>query len=614
MSDTQSITYNTGLNAVAVDSIGNLVTDSAGNLIIPVAPIGITVYSEGNHSDCRCAIVRIESSAGEQTFIPCRNSMPFRQNSELWLATSSDIHEVHVGSNFGNLTTQSAEFSINAGIIIDRPPGEFAATEVSVQISWGNQHIQSDNYYVCHQGMRTYFLGSISVDLNRLTLTYTPPNLPTDRGSVKCEQKEEPPEPEIIVIDAPYSWCGRVYSVDAESNETVTEGATLYTESGVPSTNDLVWASDRTEIKVDEGATDDEREEAITNASVGRITSVQKREYMLVDPTNTSLQLAHNTFWRDNRGDTSTDNWTTITVYSCTGSVTGKHLWVEQRPGASGATTKRIWSASSEFDEVSDDVKETYEVSKNLVEKKDLPWVTQTSTDVIVYAHVYESVDDMIYDGIVEDAHITTDDTCGSYGRWAQLSGMFKPDDPSCPYGGMDLYSAVVLIGDDWNGSYEDLWRYFLTEPIPIAPGYASCVDGDIVYVETPSSIKGGMLHVDPSDEGVTDGGYFVYDNEQYQPNGAVGYVFEKDTVPYLAWTVSPCYENKPGVTTLYTKKDGDPRLFIVNAGVITETSIGIVSSGTSVYSFKVGEGDGTFSTIHYWTDSMETNIDEEFE
>lgn len=603
MSKTQSITYNTGLNAVAVDSVGNLGTDSAGNLVIPILPITITVNSEPNHSDCQCAIVNVIGGASH-TFRPCSGNLPYRQNSVNWLGKSTDIHSVQLISNLRNINDETLSFDIVAGIQVYRELGEFSPSYMQVIIQWGDSWIQSEKYYVCHQSSKVFNIGNISINLNNNTLTYTGVDLPTNASSVKCEQKEEP---EIIVIEAPYAWCGRVYSVDAESNETVTEGATLYTESISPSTDNLVWLSDRTEIEVDEDATAEDRDEAITNASVGRITSVQKREYILVDTTNTSLQLAHNTFWRDKDRDTSADSWTTITVYRCKGSVTGKYLWVEQRPGAAGATTKRVWSAASDMDDVPDKDKEAYEVSKNLV-AEDLPWVTSTPTDVRIEVHAYCSSDGNYYDGVLEGHYFRTGVSCGKYDRWAQLAGDFKPYKENCPCRGSNLYSNVVKIEDDNN-----LINYFMGLTIDITTGIAECSDGSIVYGDTATTIKGGLIHVRASGDD-EEAAYFEYNNEQYRPNGAIGYVFEKDTVPYLAWTVSPCYENQPGITTLYTKEDGDPRLFIVNAGVITETSIGIVSSGTSVYSFKVGEGDGTFSTIHYWAGSMETNIDEEFE
>lgn len=606
MSDTQSITYNTGLNAVAVDSVGNLVTDSAGNLVIPIEPVIITVESESNHSDCKCAIVNVIGD-GSQTFMPCVGNMPFRQNSINWLGKSTDIHSVQLVSNLRNINDETLSFDIVAGIQVHRPVGEFSPSYMQVIIQWGDSWIQSEKYYVCHQSSKVFNIGNISINLNNNTLTYTGVDLPTNASSVKCEQKEEPPEPEIIVIEAPYSWCGRVYSVDAESNETVTEAATIYTESGVPSTDDLVWASDRTEIKVDEGATDDEREEAITNASVGRITSVQKREYILVDTTNASLQPAHNTFWRDKDRDTSTDNWTPITGYSCTGSVTGNYLWVEQLPGAPGATTKRVWSASSITDDLPDSDKETHEVSKNLVEE-DLPWVTSTTTDVRIEVHAYCSSDGNYYDGVLEGHYFRTGVSCGKYDRWAQLAGDFKPYKENCPCRGSNLYSNVVKIEDDNN-----LINYFMGLTIDITTGIAECSDGSIVYGDTATAIKGGLIHVRASGDD-EEAAYFEYNNEQYRPNGAVGYVFEKTAVQYRAWTVSPCYEDQTRVTTLYTNENTPTRLFTISNGVATETQIVIVSSGTSVYSFKVGEGDGMFSTIHYWTGSMETNIDEEFE
>ena len=203
MSETQSITYDTGLNAVAVDSVGNLVTDSAGNLVVPIEPVIITVESGANHGgDCECAIVNVIGD-GSQTFRPCVGNMPFRQNSINWLGKATDIHAVQLVSNLRNVNTETLSFDIVAGIQVYRQLGNFEPSYMQVKIRWGDKEITSDQYYVCHQSRKVFNIGNININLKNNTLSYTGASLPTDVASVKCEQTEEP---EIIIVEAPYSF------------------------------------------------------------------------------------------------------------------------------------------------------------------------------------------------------------------------------------------------------------------------------------------------------------------------------------------------------------------------------------------------------------------------
>lgn len=592
MSDTQSITYNTGLNAVAVDSIGNLVTDSAGNLVIPIEPVIITVESESNHSDCKCAIVNVIGD-GSQTFMPCVGNMPFRQNSINWLGKATDIHAVQLVSNLRNVNMESLSFDIIAGIQVHRPVGEFSPSYMQVKIQWGDKEITSDQYYVCHQSRKVFNIGNININLQNNTLSYTGVDLPTNASSVKCEQKEDPPEPEVIVIDAPYAWC---YA------DNIT-GDMIYTETDNPlgrDWGDIVngqvryWHKSRNEIAV---WPDEDKEAAIILAADCCVLSAGTADYIVFE--SLSSELAGLRLWRDRDKD-SDEKYTPIPVLRCETEDQSSVLYVEFHYGAS-PHTGRVWKDAADEDNIPDSDKIKY-LADNYV-ASDLQW--QNLAPYTVGA-IIELDGQGSYKGTVNPWWISRI-VCGGV-EYCQLGGVFNCPENSgeCPTTGWEVHSSVLQTF----GQPDYTILSNLMGAVTLTTGAAECGENNNIICDAPHGYNfSGAIWVEPLDNPSSTEPYFVYDGNRYTNAGITGYVF--DSYRDYAWSPSPCQSSADSV--VFTHSDSPD----IEDDVFNESgSIGsVITAENGVRSLVVeSKFTGSIYGPYYWAGSSKTNIDEEFE
>lgn len=633
MSEEQSITYNTGINSVTVDSAGNLFTDSAGNLVIPIQPITITIESEANHSDCKCAIVRlVDADDSSHTFKPCYGGLPYRQDSVYWLAKSEDIHSVQLVSNLRNVNDETLDFNIVAGIQIQRPPGEFNPSYMQVKIQWGNSSIQSEKYYVCHQGSRTFDIGSISINRKNNTLTYTGSNLPTNASSVQCGQSDEPI---TITVEAPYSWCGWHYSGFGDANgDSIdkTEIGLAFTETPNVGGGDLCWRQEKNIVVIHDGQS---VEEAKKTEALGTIDGFTDKQWITVSYLEWAEGLR---FWRDEDKDSEpgSGGWRRHHMYGTWASTDlSKAVFDEHKTGIAffctqpppeGAATSASPGDVYELVGAPNDYADLEYATKH--QRKDAPlaegefvWRRSTATN-------WAWPDDRFVHLLVSNRGST--DKFTAINRVLNRTGTTKQ-----------------LFGDN---RYAGTWFKYTTTPIA---GYnqitvwlqAEYIGGgfptnDWAFIETEPNVDGEGWY----DNAITAGSAVWLEHKGWRYTHAQsGLLF--DLLSYHAWTLSPCHQSEESSDqiTVYTDPYTRPEDVTVDGGgeyptlvytafnydgdgdgEVDETSwdpAGLVKeTGTGTYSFWVLDttspvpGVGGRS-IYYWNGSTKTeSIDEEFE
>lgn len=593
MSDKQSINYSTGLNAVAVDSVGNLVTDSAGNLVIPIEPVIITVESESNHSDCKCAIVNVIGD-GSQTFMPCVGNMPFRQNSINWLGKATDIHAVQLVSNLRNVNMESLSFDIIAGIQVHRPVGEFSPSYMQVKIQWGDKEITSDQYYVCHQSRKVFNIGNININLQNNTLSYTGVDLPTNASSVKCEQKEEP---EIIVIEAPYAWCN-------------TLGSVIYTEDEVSGLS-RYWANKETEVTVYPG---EDREEKINEASLCCVQPGGGNvAYVTLESLDVYQTLSGDRYWKTY--DTkSLHVEQAITVYRCFNKDTKEYLWVERYPDSTNTKTGRIWSYGDLPDNHLTACGGDYSTANNVkVKSPGEAWVTPSRNYTVSASVTYGGED---YAGTIgsPEFHIIP---CGEK-LYAQLVGTFHPD-LDAPVAWQDLFSAALEIDGGIEDSYDKLLARFASQsPFAVIGGFVECSNGKLAVVEMSTMIKEGTIAVDPAGGPAddTETPYFEHIGSRYYITEQHGYLCEVTKLTLRKWAVSPCQEGGGVIDSVYLPEDKSAVYILSNNQLVLTNQIKILGSGSGQRMIVIPTSAGEPGDVYFWNGSTEPKaiIDEEFE
>lgn len=609
MANIQTITYSE--DRILRDDKYNIVTDSAGNLVIPITPIQIEFHSEEHEVNCTC--VRIEFSTAEAglgvDLVKCKTDDNSTISTPAWRLKSTNIHTVYLASRFGNIDPKLPilSYKVYAGIDIecDEEHVDYDSAATYIKISWGDKTIQSAIYEVCHKNKRTFYYGDLHIDLINMTLTYDEQPILLGKENKKCSCGDPTDEIEIY---APYAWCG-VHTVpdpvfiSGNSHVTYTSGH-IYTENENPAIGEYYWFDEEVTIPVYPDQSDSEAIEEYPRKGV--IHNVQTREYIT---THINGGLTVQLLWRDKDKDQKeggVTNW--ITAYKCQkDDDANDNLWVEKRPADANVTGK-VWDKVWEGTPADGAGKSDYLATKNIV-ATDLPW-EQKGVKYRAVINMAVRGDDLVReyecDVIYQGMHSFV---CNGTHFFQPRFSVVQPDYTTDPIGGTMLYGMlhsdsdrVLSLGeyfDDWAGA---VW----------CDQKAYCDGRYVKYEDWPNGFSDGIIYRE-LDEGEANTGEtgFYYDNKFYilVPSGDVGYVYE--SADLFAWSTSRCSEQ----TTMYTKtEEPQPDTEIYNKdGAVMDERVYSKSQSPGVYSINaISLVEG--STV-YVKDAKEISIvDEEFE
>jgi hypothetical protein len=249
---------------VLLDEKGNLLTDSAGNIIIPVMPLEVITQVEANHGNCSCGCLTLECNGYTESFRFCNDdSAPFRKDRNQFLATTSNIHYWRAVANLRNIV-ESSKGAETVSIKVYVGVNDFGTegrqvSGITTTIKWGNKSVTSATFYTCSMCRNPFFCGELILDWQEKTLTIDTSNVVSRKPGDVCD----PVEVEIIDVEAPYNWCYR-------EQETMLLTDTVYTESMDPVFNDLVWEDDEQSVTVEP---DESVEDARIREAKGVISS-----------------------------------------------------------------------------------------------------------------------------------------------------------------------------------------------------------------------------------------------------------------------------------------------------------------------------------------------------
>ena len=571
----QTIKYDTKLSPVAVDDTGNLVVDNAGNLVMPIKPIYITVGADDVDGTCG----KVELSSDVYTFKAkvCESNLPYRKNTKHWLGKSDSIYGIQCVSNLRNSTESIVDFDIYAGIEKRRTPGKFDASGTRVVIRWGDDSVSSGEYYVCQQGQKTHYLGTVTVDLNALTLTYNTDGIkyPTDPSLIDCEQEET----EEIVIDADYRWCSAFIDINGD---VVSVTGTVYTEQGTPVYDNLVWSEQHNEIEI---SASDDYNEALRDAALTTVASSENRKFITCN-NHTGI------FWRDSSKDIIL-SYTGKTVYGLavlgTPITQQTGMFVENISDYGQTDSGRVFSGAYTGSEVTESIVKQY-IAEKLQIAENTPLKTPADYGV---------------------RYMLGYDNPQGYAVKTGNSVQLRDLPPDVDMGeGMNTYTTIY----EWR-TYDNSATFWLSDTAsgrrigayPSVPYWSYDSDNGYVIkpdatVEVSSWLHGYCFELD---------GILYFALTSYN-QGTEGLVFSADCKE--AWSLSPCYQLDSAQNTVYTNTE--------NPSVGNEYTVYDLASDYFWSAGNVtGTGEGTYSitgangTTYYNSGYVgEATEDEEFE
>jgi hypothetical protein len=610
MSDTQSITYNTGLNAVAVDSVGNLVTDSAGNLVIPIEPILLSPsagFPRGDGAEstgCQTIAVTLNGNHTE-TFRICDSED--RVVSDVGIVNGRSgltLNMRTLQKRFGDTVTLSlaiqTHFKRKWNKVTDEEGNvieycsQYTTYGHRMRVTWNGEPIDGESVYRCGGSVH---VGKVTIDFNSATVSLDTSAMPDSMLGAECGGCVPEPPIEIIVIEAPYAWCN-------------TLGSVIYTEAYF-SGRSRYWENKETEITVYPG---EDHEEKINDASICCVEAVSNVAYVTLESLNVDLTLSGDRYWKTN--DTKPLHVEqAITVYRCYNKDTKEYLWAERYPDSTNTRTGRIWSYGDLPDNYSTACGGDYSTANNVkVKSPGEAWVTPSRNYTVSASVTYDGED---YAGTVgsPEFHIIP---CGEK-LYAQLVGTFHPY-LDAPVSWQDLFSAALEIDGGIKDNYDKLLERFASQsPFAVIGGFVECSNGKLVVVETSTMIKDGTVSVEPAGGPAddTETPYFEHKGNRYYITEEHGYLCEVTELTLRNWAVSPCQAGGGVIDSVYLPEDKSAVYILSNNQPVMTNQIKIIGSGSGQYSITTGTtGTSSPGTVYYWNGNAEPEavIDEEFE
>lgn len=630
-------------HSVMRDTAGNMLTDTSGNLLIPVPPIIVTAVVEDNHMNCSCSCLTLETDGKKETFGFCKSSNKFRQNAHNFLAKTSEIHTWRAVANMRNIVLKSKDKSriaIKGYIGVNDFGSHYReVSQLDVTIQWGDASISVEPFYTCSMCRDPFYFGDIILNWNTMTLDFD------TSGVVSKDQDDicDPTEVEIIDIEAPYNWCYR-------EPVTMLLTDTVYTENMDPVFNDLVWEDDEQSITVepDESVEDARIREAkgvisgTVEPSMG--TDIESRDF-IVTPDGLI-------YWRD-KSKYEILSYTPLMVKRATvygagmyaSDENGLMVYCEGWPGAGWNNTGRVFGkALDSYDEWSITKEEILEYSiENCLIAENVPFETDIHTFASktgLFVIDWEGDDRFVQ--VVERTDPDTGEI--TYFDSPYYDGLYitgesvtldVPDSPAA--GG---YSVTFYETQTQDGKYK-IWlgdsaagRYFpgIHEKPRVVKKTVEGVDDyyyyDIEpgerYVFPDGSIGGFWFSCRnrPFDTGQSAS--FIIDGKGYTMGVTNGYSWVFDVTPVYAWSLSPCFQDRMDVPqTIYTNDIEKPVVGEAygswNAETKQFTPTGtIVATGFGVYSIPVAlfgnEDEGLLTYYNGATAKDREIIIEDFE
>jgi hypothetical protein len=595
MSD--SIKYSTGLNAVAVDSVGNLVTDSAGNLVIPIE--ALKIYALSDAPTVTVGEVVHQSTTTTLKFPDKTVSFTVR-NGDDKITKAEGICEGRSGITLNMRYLQqrygdSVTFGVAVAESVKRKYQKSTAENGSVQycveyqpsshvssIVWNGESIYGDSTKRCVG--ESVHVGKVTIDFQSATATLDTSSVPTDITDECGECRNEPPTITITIV-CDYAYC----EPDL--------GATRYIANSLA----YLWGSAVNEVVVEYGETEDE---AIAKAATKYVES-EKKQYITAD--NPSWATGKR-FWRDEDKDEpgSYDVHAVPWLRTCTrnavnnnGTPWGEELWVEQTRESGNGKTGRVFNRASWYRYPTLTEAMEYDIDRATVVAENLEYEyhdTSRYTELEWYEQKLP--------GLLSLYHLT--------------NGKVITDVPCKCIGPRDFGDS---LGVWYKHESQPLTNYPTVHTVWAAPG--SRGDYGRVFVDHEPNLTWDENEGIYKEEGVfidvwsplTE--WIKYNDKMWLLAGILGFLFTIKS--YHAWTLSPCddsenriiytdYSVKPEDintdTTVYLPYtyEGDENIYWYPEGLVSSTGEGIYSV-TSEYGSK-----------YYWKEDLNIVTDEEFE
>ena len=637
---TVDYTRHLGLRPVAQGQNGNIVTDSAGNLVIPVtgvisveadlrasAPIGSNTpipQHDARYGEYK-EYIDIDLNGTEYSYNTAQGE---KVDTKYFNYRNKGNHKLLVGFNMRNIAADypAADYpdGVKISVSVDSnyfpvaettESGEKIAYVPAVEIrgycSWHTKSLGSTSRWDCpYNG--SWKLADITIDFTQRKATVKTFDVEDSVGeALICTVTNFPDV--TIEFDCDKQYC------------TYLQDGTVYTGSavGYAVVENYIWNSRHVEISVKNG---EEPETAIKKAAVTNIASRDTRQYIEL-----SAESASGRFWRDDEADIRRSEYTPKTVYQYSiagrAGAYGDILWgTEQLPyQKSGKIAELYDGAYTDTTDASDSNKEIYDADRRLVAKNvpynDNPsllvptprlpeggtwWMLYSAQDVTIEPSSYgymewtgNSVKLELPAGAMWFDFGLPEDFDGMYYEYATFDGKYtawavkKYNQASGLYGAWHQKPGFGKWGSMWVLGPEG-WQYEVNgEPNPPPYRWLSYVTGATFY-------HNGKFY------GWGDGG----------SSGSTGRVFEADK--WRAWRKSPCHwagagiPDEPIFTMEVLAKEGD-LAFRLNAQTkVGEEIAPITAIGSGTYSITGGNGH-----TYYWSANLESEtqtIDEEFE
>ena len=144
------------------DAQGNLLTDSKGNLIIPVPPLQIFTSVDDNHANCSCGCLTLHCNGTTESFRFCKSDAgSFREDQNQFLAKTGDIHNWEVVANLRNILVAAqwaSPIKIKCYIGVDDiTQKERPVSKMNVAIAWGGERSPVGIITLAHYAKTLFF-------------------------------------------------------------------------------------------------------------------------------------------------------------------------------------------------------------------------------------------------------------------------------------------------------------------------------------------------------------------------------------------------------------------------------------------------------------------------
>lgn len=275
-------------------SDGAVVTDSAGNLVVPVLPLVVyawyeTVAPSGFTPPSICVEV---SDGNDSTQLTCESGKTAMTNfaaCKVELAsgnraiqdptTGGYMHGYGCGCTL-NVNLRSVHYNTSGEAVItakggigEKESGEYSPVRVVLDVLWNGRRTE-DHFYTC--GVCGDLQKWFEIKIRKTDWSaYAEYEIETVPASGICGSNED-----TVDVIAPYRWCSKY--------------ANVFTETYPVSVGSFIW--DKKALSIEFDPEKETEEEAKEKAAIGKVASVENREYIIGGTAGTR-------YWRDETKD-----------------------------------------------------------------------------------------------------------------------------------------------------------------------------------------------------------------------------------------------------------------------------------------------------------------------